>query len=127
MAARSCSSSSSCARKFPSDATRSAGTRSTNEHEQAQIARTGSSRMKHLRKIIVAAFAVTFGLAAAGAADLPPIKIGIVYSYTGSSADAGPVLDAAVAAWLAQHHGMMSGRKVELIKRDDTGPAPDVA
>jgi branched-chain amino acid transport system substrate-binding protein len=83
--------------------------------------------MKHLRKIIVAAFAVTFGLAAAGAADLPPIKIGIVYSYTGSSADAGPVLDAAVAAWLAQHHGMMSGRKVELIKRDDTGPAPDVA
>jgi branched-chain amino acid transport system substrate-binding protein len=83
--------------------------------------------MTHLRKIIVAAFAAMFTLAAAGAADLPPIKIGIVYSYTGSSADAGPVLDAAVAAWLAQHHGMMSGRKVELIKRDDTGPAPDVA
>ena len=83
--------------------------------------------MTHVRKIIVAALAATFGLAAAGAADSPPIKIGIVYSYTGSSADAGPVVDAAIAAWLAQHHGMMSGRKVEIIKRDDTGPAPDVA
>jgi branched-chain amino acid transport system substrate-binding protein len=83
--------------------------------------------MTHVRKIIVAAFAAMFALATAGAADLPPIKIGVVYSYTGSTADAGPVLDAAVGAWLAQHHGMMSGRKVELIKRDDTGPAPDVA
>ena len=83
--------------------------------------------MTHVRKIIVAAFAAMFALAAAGAADLPPVKIGIVYSYTGSSADAGPVVDAAIGAWLAQHHGMMSGRKVEMIKRDDTGPAPDVA
>ncbi len=83
--------------------------------------------MTHVRKIIVAAFAAMFALATAGAADLPPIKIGIVYSYTGSTADAGPVLDAAVGAWLAQHKGLMSGRKVELIKRDDTGPAPDVA
>jgi branched-chain amino acid transport system substrate-binding protein len=83
--------------------------------------------MTHVRKIIVAAFAAIFALAAAGAADLPPVKIGIVYSYTGSSADAGPVVDTAIAAWLAQHHGLMSGRKVEMIKRDDTGPAPDVA
>jgi branched-chain amino acid transport system substrate-binding protein len=81
-----------------------------------------------LRKIFVPALAGMFALAAAGAtADSPPLKIGVVYSYTGSNADAGPVLDVAVAAWLAQHKGVMSGRKVELIKRDDTGPAPDVA
>jgi branched-chain amino acid transport system substrate-binding protein len=82
--------------------------------------------MTHLRKIFVAAFVGLFALAAAGAADLPPLKIGIVYSYTGGDPSAGPVLDAALAAWLAQHNGMMSGRKVELIKRDDTGVAPDV-
>ena len=58
---------------------------------------------------------------------MPPIKIGVVYSYTGSNADAGPIVDAAMNAWLAQHKGVMSGRKVELIKRDDTGVAPDVA
>ncbi len=84
--------------------------------------------MKHLQKIFIPALAGMFALAAVGAtADSPPLKIGIVYSYTGSNADAGPVLDTAVNAWLAQHKGMMSGRKVELIKRDDTGVAPDVA
>ena len=82
--------------------------------------------MMHLRKIFVAVLVGLFALAAAGAADLPPLKIGIVYSYTGGDPSAGPVLDAALAAWLAQHNGMMSGRKVELIKRDDTGVAPDV-
>ena len=82
--------------------------------------------MTHLRKIFVAVLAGLFGLSAAGAADLPPLKIGIVYSYTGGDPSAGPVLDAALAAWLAQHNGMMSGRKVQLIKRDDTGVAPDV-
>jgi len=84
--------------------------------------------MIQLRKIFVSILAGTFALAAAGAtADETPLRIGIVYSYTGSNADAGPVLDAAMEAWLAQHKGMMSGRKVELIKRDDTGVAPDVA
>ncbi|HEY5348626.1 MAG TPA: ABC transporter substrate-binding protein [Candidatus Lustribacter sp.] len=84
--------------------------------------------MMQLRKIFVPALAGMFALAAAGAsADSPPLKIGVVYSYTGSNADAGPVLDAAVSAWLAQHKGTIAGRKVELIKRDDTGVAPDVA
>jgi branched-chain amino acid transport system substrate-binding protein len=57
----------------------------------------------------------------------PPIKIGIVYSYTGSSPTAGPALDASIAAWLALHKQLVGGRKVLIIRRDDTGPAPDVA
>ncbi len=64
---------------------------------------------------------------ASGAADQPPIRIGIVYSYTGSSPTAGPALDASIAAWLAMHHQLVGGRKVTIIRRDDTGPAPDVA
>jgi branched-chain amino acid transport system substrate-binding protein len=84
--------------------------------------------MTKLRKIFVPALAGMFALGSVGAgADAPPLKIGVVYSYTGSNADAGPVLDAAVNAWLAQHKGQIAGRKVELIKRDDTGVAPDVA
>ena len=61
------------------------------------------------------------------AADLPPIKIGIIYSYTGSSPTAGPALDASIAAWLAMHNQLVGGRKVTIIRKDDTGPAPDVA
>lgn len=64
---------------------------------------------------------------AARAADQPPIRIGVVYSYTGSSPTAGPALDASIAAWLAMHKQLVGGRKVVLIRRDDTGPAPDVA
>jgi branched-chain amino acid transport system substrate-binding protein len=84
--------------------------------------------MPDLRKIFVLALSGALGITASGAgAQLTPLRIGMVYSYTGSSADAGPVVDAAMNAWLAQHKGMMSGRKVEIIKRDDTGVAPDVA
>jgi branched-chain amino acid transport system substrate-binding protein len=84
--------------------------------------------MTQLGKIFVPVLAGIFALAAAGAtADSPPLKIGMVYSYTGSAASAGPIVDAAMNAWLAQHNGMMAGRKVEIIRRDDTGPAPDVA
>jgi branched-chain amino acid transport system substrate-binding protein len=65
--------------------------------------------------------------APARADEQPPIKIGIVYSYTGSSPTAGPALDASIAAWLALHKQLVGGRKVVIIRRDDTGPAPDVA
>jgi branched-chain amino acid transport system substrate-binding protein len=81
----------------------------------------------------VAAFAAAAALVLAPAfarrasADDPPVKIGVVYSYTGSSPAAGQALDASIAAWLALHNNLVGGRKVELIKRDDTGPAPDVA
>jgi branched-chain amino acid transport system substrate-binding protein len=79
--------------------------------------------------LAVASFATALTLvpARSGAADLPPIKIGIVYSYTGSSPTAGPALDASIAAWLALHRQLVGGRKVTIIRRDDTGPSPDVA
>jgi hypothetical protein len=60
-------------------------------------------------------------------ADAPPLKIGIVYSYTGTSPDNGIVMDSALNAYLLQHNGTIAGRKVQLIRRDDTGVAPDVA
>jgi branched-chain amino acid transport system substrate-binding protein len=80
------------------------------------------------RKNVILALAGSFAVTTAGAgAQSTPLRIGMVYSYTGSSADAGPVVDAAMNAWLAQHKGLIGGRKVEIIKRDDTGVAPDVA
>jgi branched-chain amino acid transport system substrate-binding protein len=81
----------------------------------------------HIRKIVLLAATASLGAFTSAGAQSTPLRIGMVYSYTGSSADAGPVVDAAMNAWLAQHKGMMSGRKVEIIKRDDTGVAPDVA
>jgi len=63
------------------------------------------------------------------AADAPPIKIGFIFSYSGAGvgADAGNTADAAIAAALREHGGAVAGRKIEIIKRDDTGIAPEVA
>ncbi len=36
-------------------------------------------------------------------------------------------LDASISAWLAMHNQQLAGRKVVIVRRDDTGAAPDVA
>jgi branched-chain amino acid transport system substrate-binding protein len=77
---------------------------------------------------VAAAALATSGLhAPARAADLPPVNVGIIYSYTGSTANAGKAFDAAIAAWMQLHHDLAGGRKVTFFRRDDTGAAPDVA
>ncbi len=74
-----------------------------------------------------------FTLAAAGVAigtaraDAPPLKIGFITSYSGSTAAASRVADAAINAFIAQHGDTVAGRKVVIIRRDDTGPQPEVA
>ena len=73
-----------------------------------------------------AAFATLF-VASSVRADLPPLKIGIVYSYSGGGATLGKTLDGAIDTWIALHGDTVAGRKVVFIRRDDTGIAPDVA
>jgi branched-chain amino acid transport system substrate-binding protein len=61
-------------------------------------------------------------------AQAPPLKIGIVLSYSGGDNVAlGKQFDAAVAVYMKQHGDTVAGRKVQLIKRDDGGIAPDTA
>jgi branched-chain amino acid transport system substrate-binding protein len=72
----------------------------------------------------IAAASVAGGTAGA---DQPPLKIGFITSYSGSTAAASRVADAAINAWIAQHGDTVAGRKVVVIRRDDTGPQPEVA
>jgi branched-chain amino acid transport system substrate-binding protein len=73
--------------------------------------------------------AVALGASGAGvrAADQPPVKVGIIFSYTGATASAGKTFDAAINLWVKQHGDTVAGRKIVLIRRDDTGIAPDTA
>jgi branched-chain amino acid transport system substrate-binding protein len=81
-----------------------------------------------MRRFVAGAAAFAAVAFASGVrADLPPLKIGIVYSYSGAGATLGKTLDGAIDAWVAQHGDTVAGRKVVFIKRDDTGIAPDVA
>ena len=61
-------------------------------------------------------------------AEQPPIKIGVVLSYSGGdNVILGKMADAGFAAYMKEHGDTIAGRKVVLIKRDDTGIAPEVA
>jgi branched-chain amino acid transport system substrate-binding protein len=79
------------------------------------------------RLLAFAAACAALFVASSVRADLPPLKIGIVYSYSGGGATLGKTLDGALDTWIALHGDTVAGRKVVFIKRDDTGIAPDVA
>lgn len=56
-----------------------------------------------------------------------PLKIGLIATYSGPYADYGKQFDAGIAVYLKEHNGKIAGRPVEIIKKDTSGPAPDVA
>ena len=57
-----------------------------------------------------------------------PVKIGIVFSFSGGdNVEQGKEFDAAIAAYQKQHGDTAGGRKIVIIKRDDTGIAPEIA
>jgi branched-chain amino acid transport system substrate-binding protein len=71
-------------------------------------------------------------LIAACAAALPvygqqTIKIGMILSSTGQFADAGAQLDNGVKTYMQQKGDSVAGRRIEIIRRDTGGVAPDVA
>jgi branched-chain amino acid transport system substrate-binding protein len=83
-----------------------------------------------LRKFILsfgAAAIVASGLVgAAQAADPVPFKIGYFTGYSGPFALSGQEADAAIAAFMKEHGDVVAGRKIVILKRDTTGPNPDV-
>jgi branched-chain amino acid transport system substrate-binding protein len=58
------------------------------------------------------------------AADLDPIKIGLILPMTGQQASTGRQIDAAVKLWVAQNGSKVAGRTIEVILKDD-GAVPD--
>lgn len=65
-------------------------------------------------------------ITASAAAEPTPLKIGWLGSYSGGAATFGIETDTAIKIWMDQHGDTVAGRKIELIRRDTTGPAPDV-
>ena len=80
-----------------------------------------------LRLAAVAAALVLASGHPAPAADQPPLKIGIIYRFSGGGPPMGKSLDAAIAAYTNTHGDTVAGRRIEFIRRDDGGVAPDTA
>src|SRR5205809_4151515 len=77
----------------------------------------------HLR--LGCALALVIGVSSAHAQGT--VKIGMINVLSGQFADAGIQLDNGVKTYMKQHGDTVAGKKIEIIRRDVGGPAPDVA
>jgi len=76
--------------------------------------------------------AVCLGLLAAlaGPSDVwaqPTIKIGVILPFSGQFADTGIQLDNGIKLYMQQHGDTVAGKKIEIIRKDVGGIAPEVA
>jgi branched-chain amino acid transport system substrate-binding protein len=76
-------------------------------------------------KLVLSALAAV--LAAASAHAQQPLKIGVILPYSGQFADGATQMDNAIKLYVQQHGDTVAGRKIEIIRRDTGGVAPDVA
>jgi branched-chain amino acid transport system substrate-binding protein len=75
----------------------------------------------------LAALAATAMFAGAANAQQGPIKIGLIMPYSGQFADAAAQMDNAIKLFVKQNGDTIAGRKIEFIRKDVGGIAPDVA
>jgi branched-chain amino acid transport system substrate-binding protein len=56
------------------------------------------------------------------------VKVGIIDTYSGSEAQTGDMMDKGIMLYVKEHQkDLPPGVSIELVKRDDTGPNPEVA
>ncbi len=72
-------------------------------------------------------FAALAMMGASVAVAQQPIKIGLILSLSGQFADAGIQLDNGIKAYMKQKGDTVAGRKIEIIRKDTGGVAPDIA
>jgi branched-chain amino acid transport system substrate-binding protein len=65
------------------------------------------------------------GVGSANAQDT--VKIGIINEYSGQFADTGAQIDNGIKLYVKQHGDTIAGKKIELIRKDTGGIAPDIA
>jgi len=68
---------------------------------------------------------LALGAGAAGAGET--VKIGVIAEFSGPFADYGAQILGGMKAYLKQNGEVFGGRKVEVLVRDTTGAAPDIA
>jgi branched-chain amino acid transport system substrate-binding protein len=79
-----------------------------------------------LAALAAAAFAVTYAWQAS--AQQQTVKIGVILTYSGPLAEAGDEIDKGLSLYAKMHgNDLPPGVRVEIVRRDDTGPDPEVA
>ncbi len=74
------------------------------------------------------AFIATVMLGAAGTLQAQGVvKLGLVAEFSGPFAQYGQQILGGMKAYMKQHGDTVAGKKIEIVQKDTTGPAPDVA
>jgi branched-chain amino acid transport system substrate-binding protein len=73
------------------------------------------------------AAAGVLALTSFGARAEDTIKVGLIAPFSGPFADYGRQMEGGIKAYIKQHGDKVAGRKIEIIAKDTTGPAPEVA
>jgi branched-chain amino acid transport system substrate-binding protein len=74
----------------------------------------------------LAGFALAI-LGAGSATAQDSVKVGLIMSYSGQFADTATQIDDGIKLYVKQHGDTVAGRKIELIRKDTGGIAPDIA
>jgi branched-chain amino acid transport system substrate-binding protein len=81
-----------------------------------------------MQKFLCGMAGVALALLGAGAASAQDsVKIGMVSEYSGQFADTGAQIDHGVELYINQHGATVAGKKIEIIRKDTGGIAPDLA
>ena len=81
-----------------------------------------------VRTAVAAVALVTAAGCGSAAPQTKAVKIGIILTYSGPDASIGEAIDRGAELYRTLHQGdLPAGVELQLIKRDETGPTPDVA
>ena len=81
-----------------------------------------------MRKVLIGLAGLVLATMVGGAANAQDsVKIGIINEYSGQFADTGMQIDNGIKLYVKQHGDTVAGRKIELIRKDTGGMAPDVS
>jgi len=96
----------------------------TSKIRRAAADARGWAMRKALAVLLSSALAA---LAATCAAAQQPVKIGVILAYSGQFADPSAQMDNGIKLYMAEHGDRVAGRKIELVRKDTGGIAPDIA
>src|SRR6202051_4099650 len=81
-----------------------------------------------MQKLLLGIAGLALALLGAGSASaLDTVKIGIINEYSGQFPDTGAQIDNGIKLYVKQHGETVAGKKIELIRKDTGGIAPDIA
>src|SRR3954451_22879726 len=80
-----------------------------------------------MRKAVIGLCGAVVALFAVSTASAQTLKIGIILPYSGQFADAATQMDNAIKLYVKQHGDTVAGHKLEFVRKDTGGIAPDVA